>query len=55
MKNGKHYPQYGCSARDAKGAAVCTNALTIGEVRLLDAVVVKLREYFDSPRPVVAS
>ena len=49
VKNGHGYAQYGCSARHHKGAAVCANGQTIGEARLMEAVLGSLREYFASP------
>lgn len=49
VKAGRHYSQYGCSARHHKGASVCANGLTIGETRLTEAVLDALRTYFASP------
>lgn len=49
VKAGRHYSQYGCSARHHKGPSVCANGLTIGEARLTAAVLDALRTYFSSP------
>lgn len=49
VKGGVPFSQYGCSARHAKGAAVCGNRLTVSEKRINASVLDALRGYFTSP------
>lgn len=51
-KNGVGYARFGCTANHSRGAAICSNALSVSEKRATRALVNALKEKLDGPEIV---